>query len=172
MSNLTLKNDVIFKSFFGRKENEYALKDFLEGILEVKINSLKVKTDVELPKVELLDKYGVLDILAILDDGTLVNIEMQNANEHNIEKRICYYSSRMVVDSISESENYNKIPKIEQITILDYNLTNLEEFCTRTIRVAKNNRNVELINIVGMTIIELPKFLKNKDKDFKNKISS
>ena len=43
-----LKNDIIFKSFFSRKGNEIFLIDFLEALLNIKIESIKIKEEVNI----------------------------------------------------------------------------------------------------------------------------
>ena len=42
-----LKNDIIFKAFFGRKGNEEFLIDFLNAILKIKIEKIKVREEVD-----------------------------------------------------------------------------------------------------------------------------
>ena len=40
---LNLKNDVVFKAFFSRKGNEKFLIDFLESLLETKIENIEIE---------------------------------------------------------------------------------------------------------------------------------
>ena len=42
---LKMKSDIMFKAFYGRKENEEFLQDFLEAVLEEKIKIKKVSID-------------------------------------------------------------------------------------------------------------------------------
>ena len=46
-----LKNDIIFKAFFGRKGNEEFLIDFLSALLYIKIEKIKVREEVNLEKL-------------------------------------------------------------------------------------------------------------------------
>ena len=41
--DLSPKNDVIFKRLFGNTNKEELLKDFLEGILDIKIKSVELR---------------------------------------------------------------------------------------------------------------------------------
>ena len=43
-----LKNDIIFKAFFSRKGNEIFLIDFLEALLKIKIEKIKMNKTVVL----------------------------------------------------------------------------------------------------------------------------
>lgn len=70
-------NDYIFKRLFSKKGNEDILKDLLEGILEIKIEEVEVMQEVELERINIRDKTGVLDIKAVIDKKTTIDIEMQ-----------------------------------------------------------------------------------------------
>ena len=45
---ITPKNDIVFKKIFGSKGNEEILKDFLESILDIKIDLLTLDLATEL----------------------------------------------------------------------------------------------------------------------------
>ena len=51
---ISLKDDVIFKAFFSRKGNEEFLVDFLEALLKIEIQEIKIQEEVDL---ERLSKY-------------------------------------------------------------------------------------------------------------------
>ena len=46
--DITPKKDIVFKKIFGSKGNEGILKDFLESILDLKIDSLTLDVGAEL----------------------------------------------------------------------------------------------------------------------------
>ena len=75
-----LKNDITFKSFFSRKGNEIFLIDFLEALLNIKIESIKIKEEVNIEQLSVDEKGGRLDLQAKLNDGIIVNIELQMKN--------------------------------------------------------------------------------------------
>ena len=76
-----LKNDVIFKAFFGKKGNEQFLIDFLTGLLKINIKEIEIKEEVNLIQLTRDEKGGRLDLQARLDNGNIVNIEIQLKNE-------------------------------------------------------------------------------------------
>lgn len=80
-------NDYIFKRIFSKKGNEDLLKDLLEGILEIKIDKIEVIQEVEIERIDIEDKTGVLDIKAIVDETTTIDIEIQVRNEYNMIER-------------------------------------------------------------------------------------
>ena len=68
---LKMKSDIMFKAFYGRKENEEFLQDFLEAVLEEKIKIKKVMHDVRLEQLAKEQKFGILDLGVELEDGTI-----------------------------------------------------------------------------------------------------
>ena len=86
-TKLNLKNDILFKAFFSRKGNEKYLIDFLNSILKIEIKTIEIKEEVNLEQLSTREKGGRLDIQATLNDGMIVNIEMQVDDKKNIEQR-------------------------------------------------------------------------------------
>lgn len=74
---LSLKNDLVFKEFFGRRGNEEYLKDFLSALLKRKINRIQIQKDFSMSRENVTRRNGILDIRAVVDDKKIINIEMQ-----------------------------------------------------------------------------------------------
>ena len=108
--NLTLTNNYIFQKVFGKKGNEEILKDFLISILNIPIEKIEIQTEVSLEKHLEKNKLGRLDIIAILNDDTIVNIEMQVNNYNNFIERSLYYWSGNYYNNLEKGEDY-KIAK-------------------------------------------------------------
>ena len=83
---LKMKSDIMFKAFYGRKENEEFLQDFLESVLGEKIKIKKVMHDVRLEQLAKEQKFGILDLGVELESGEFINIEIQLKDNKNIEK--------------------------------------------------------------------------------------
>ena len=116
---LPIKNDYVFKRVFSYKGNEDVLIDLLEAILKRKINNLTVKNPEVLSEKKEGKKF-ILDIKAELDDGTMLDIEMQTADEKNIEERSTVYESRMISEQLQTGEKYTQLNKAIFIGILDF----------------------------------------------------
>lgn len=86
IDKLPITNDYVFKRVFSYEGNESVLKDFLEAILDIKINKIEVKNP-ELIKSTKEEKSGILDIKVEIDDNTIIDVEMQMENEYNMEER-------------------------------------------------------------------------------------
>ncbi len=159
---LTPKNDVIFRMLFGKKGNENILKDFLEGILEREIKSVEIGKDTILLPDIIGEKTGILDIRASLEDGTKIDIEMQNINSGNIEKRMTYYLSKLYTKDLKKGQDYSELNQVIGIAILDFNyFKNIKEHHT-VWKMTEQKYKKEMIEEQEMHFIELPKFLKSE----------
>lgn len=73
---MTPKNDFIFKRLFGTVGKEKLIKDFLEAILEIKIESVELGLETILTAEEIDEKTGILDVRVKLEDGTDIDLEI------------------------------------------------------------------------------------------------
>ena len=87
---ITLRNDYAFKRVFGVEENKDVLQDLLECIVDIPpedIAGLEL-LDKEFQKELLSEKLGILDIKLRLNNGTFVDIEIQNVWYRDFPERI------------------------------------------------------------------------------------
>jgi predicted transposase/invertase (TIGR01784 family) len=159
-NKLTMKNDIVFKAFFNR--NEKYLKSFLSAILGKKVKIKRVIHDARLEQLSKEMKFGILDLEVELEDGEIVNIEMQLRDNQNIEERTTFYASKKIVEQLEPKGKYEELKKVIVISILNYTLIDLPEYVTETVRVARNHKEYELNNVVKYYYIELNKFRKQK----------
>ena len=153
-----LKNDIIFKAFFFLLGNEEFLIDFLEALLHIKIDNIIIKEEVDLEKLNPQEKGGRLDLQAKLNDGIIVNIELQIENKYNIEKRTMFYSSKVISMETERGTDYKYRNQVIMINILDYELFGFEEYISETKVVLDKHREYEVMNGIKWYFIELPKF--------------
>ena len=157
---LKMKSDIMFKAFYGRKENEEFLQDFLESVLEEKIKIKKVMHDVRLEQLAKEQKFGILDLGVELESGEFINVEIQIKNYKNIEKRTTFYACKKLIEQLGPGEDYRQLKPTIIIAILDYSFIKLPEYITETVRVVKEHREYEINNDVKYYYIELEKFRK------------
>lgn len=119
LNKITPKNDVVFKRIFGKKGNESILKDFLESILEIEIESLTVDLGTEFIPEFYGEKLSRLDVVANLADGTIVNIEIQTNMHDFTDKRQLAYWSNLYLRQLQRGEDYKITNKTICIWILD-----------------------------------------------------
>ena len=167
---LNLKNDIMFKAFFGRKGNEKYLKEFLESLLKIHIEKIDIRSEVSLLKLDEKEKGGRLDLEAKLNDGLIVNIEMQLRNLENMEKRTMYYASKILSREVERGEKYERINPIIMVNILDYELFGFKEYVSKTEIVLKEHKDYEAIKGMQWYFIELPKF-RTSNPDMGDKVN-
>ncbi len=165
-----LKNDVIFKAFFAKKGNEEFLIDFLTGLLKIEIKEITIREEVDLLRLTDVEKGGRLDLQATLEDGTIVNIEMQVQNRGNIEDRTAFYSAHVLSRETEKGTEYKNIKQVIMVNILDYNLLDVEEYVSETVTVLDKHREYEVIDLMKYYFIELPKFRK-QNPDMNDKLN-
>ena len=181
IDRLPLTNDYIFKRVFAKQGNENILKDFLEAILEIKIQKIEVQNP-ELPKNNIDEKLGVLDIKVQLDNNIIVDVEMQMENEYNMDARTTTYMSKMVAGQLQRGEDYIDLKKSIVINILNFdyykrncyhNIAKMKFLePTKDTYVDMGYKQEEEIatRYIEMHFIELKKFIK-KNPDTKAKIN-
>lgn len=118
---LELRNDVVFKAFFGARRNNYLLLDFLKAILGEQIVSVTLTN----PNVELShanDKSSEMDLRIITDKEDQINVEMQFQGHRAFKERMLIYWAKMfgVQDNINKP--YEELNKAFQIVVTNFNL--------------------------------------------------
>lgn len=160
-TKLPITNDYIFKKIFAKRGNESILKDFLIAILEIPIEKVEVQAEVSLEKQLEENKLGRLDIVAILNDNTIVNIEVQVLNPHNFIERSLYYWSGNYYNDLKSGTDYKKVKKTITINILNYKLFEEGPF-HEIAKLKRDYQNRILTEKIEMHYIQIPKFTREK----------
>ena len=165
MSELKLTNDFIFKKVFGKQGNESILKNLLEAILKIRIEKIEVESEVEVElERELIDdKVGKLDIKAIIDNKTTINIEMQMEDKYNMAERTLYYWSSLYHTGLKKTEDYRFNNRVITINILKYDIFKEGPYHEK-IQLRREYKNILLTNKLEIHFIQLTKFLREGNK--------
>jgi len=107
-----------------------------------------------------MKKDGRLDIQAELNDGIIVNIEMQVKNNDDIEKRTMFYGAKTIATETKRGTEYKDIKQVILINILNYEMLGFDEYISETVTVLDKHREYEVIKGIKWYFIELPKFRK------------
>ena len=173
---LPLTNDYIFKKVFAKSGNEEILKDLLESVLEIKIQKVEVKNP-ELPKDILDKKAGILDIKVEINENQICDVELQVANERNIEHRSVYYMGKLVAEQLNKREEYSKLKKTIVINLLNfsyYKRNSYHQIAHMKFEKTKEEEYVDLgyteedqiaTEDIEMHFIEMPKLRKKKGEN-------
>ncbi|WP_425058481.1 hypothetical protein SCACP_31360 [Sporomusa carbonis] len=130
--NLNRINDYLFKWVFGREENKEILLSFLNSVLSP--DGRDELADITLAERELdpehiTDKLSRLDILGKGSDGSIINIEVQIANQFDIDKRTLYYWARLYQGQLQKGQKYKDLSRTVTVNVLNFNfLPNMDKY--------------------------------------------
>jgi len=117
-------NDFLFYKVMGEKGNEPQLVGFLNAVLEPSgrkpIETLEIVEKKPFIGELLGGKSCTLDVRAVLEGGTRVNIEVQLQDKRNMDRRSLYYWSRLYADALKAGQDYRELPDTIAINIVDY----------------------------------------------------
>ena len=111
-------DDIIFRKMAENKELcEEILRVFLQD------SYLKVLNNKSQYAITNIDRRSViLDAYCELRDGKRVNIEVQNADNVNHQKRVRYYSSVLTTSLMRKGENFDNVPEVCMIYICNFDV--------------------------------------------------
>ncbi|PEO39930.1 Rpn family recombination-promoting nuclease/putative transposase, partial [Bacillus wiedmannii] len=161
-NRVNLRIDFAFKQLFGSKGNETILIGFLNAVLQKSLASPITSValdDPHLHKEYKEDKLSIMDVRATLGTGEHVNIEIQLANKHDMQKRSLYYWSKLYASQMQEGMAYSELQKAITINVLDFVLyPNQEHFATKGV-LWDVEQGFRISNDIEIHYIELPKLL-------------
>lgn len=163
MNELKVTNDFVFKKLFGKQENEELLKDLLEAIIEEPIKQLEIQKDATLDKTLEVNKIGVLDIKATLNNNTTVNIEMQVKDQYNTIERSLFYWAGLYHNGLNKGEDYLLNKRTISINILNYKCFK-EGSYHEVAKIRREYKNILLTEDLELHYIQIPKFIEENRK--------
>jgi predicted transposase/invertase (TIGR01784 family) len=133
--------DYIFKKIFGDEKHKEILISFLNS-LEIesqgrKIVDLQILNNANEKRFK-RDKFSILDIKAKLDNGDLVNIEVQILPYDHMLQRTMYYWAKLYSDQLNQGEDYGVLNNTVVVNVLGYN-----QFSHRKIHSVYQKRDKE-----------------------------
>lgn len=108
---MTPKNDVVFRLLFGQAGSEDITKDFLEGVLDTRIKAISLGKETMLLPEKLNEKIGIIDVHITLEDGTIIDLEMQSYPDYVFEKRLYFYVGRLYSKQILRGRRISRFKK-------------------------------------------------------------
>lgn len=152
------KNDFAFKRLFGDENNKDLLISFLSAVLKINIDQFSELQliNTELTAEFLEDRKGILDVRAKLNNGTMIDIEIQLSYTKYMAERALYYWSRMYSGNIAKGDNYSKLKKCITINILDFIGTPLDKAYSKY-SIKEDETGYRLTDVLEIYYLELPK---------------
>jgi predicted transposase/invertase (TIGR01784 family) len=154
-----LTNDFLFKALL--QKNELVLKALICSLLHMRmeeIHSVVIINPIELGN-SINAKNFFLDVKVILNDETVINLEMQVINEGNWPERSISYLSRSF-DNLNKGTDYTIVKPAIHIGFLNFTPQNLPSEFYATYQLCNiNNHTVYsdkfVLSVVDLTQIDL-----------------
>ena len=162
-------NDYYFKTLMGKPERKDLTLNFLNSLYGDETQRFRdiVFLDKDFEPTTASGKLSRLDIRAVLDTGTQIDIEVQICREKYMSERSLYYWSRMYSNQLNKGNKYKSLKPAISIIILDFdhltNEANWHNSCHITIDASKRI----LTNHLEMHFLEIPKIKISDVKKFK-----
>jgi predicted transposase/invertase (TIGR01784 family) len=172
MKRLNPLNDFLFLKLMGEEGNEVQCLAFLNAVL-----GSKNKTPIKLIKIlenrtftadVIDDKSCILDVRAETDQGEKINIEVQLADLHNLEKRSLFYWGKEYTKGIGRGDDYITLPRVITINIVNFDQIKLDNFHTCFHLWEDDHKDYLLTDVLEIHFINMVKYKKLQVKDKEN----
>ena len=142
---LSPKLDVVFHMLFGEQKHERITKKLIEDVIGEKVETIELEETPYLWGEQANDKIGIVDVRAKINNKEPVDIEMQIADNKNIEKRILFYWAKLYLKQLKVGENYNQLNRSIGIIFLDYEIKKIKELPIHTKWQIRNTENGKIV---------------------------
>ncbi|MBN2617953.1 MAG: Rpn family recombination-promoting nuclease/putative transposase [Spirochaetales bacterium] len=160
---LDVKTDFAFKKVFGSLENKDILISFLNALIEFPNNRVITTLDIVDPyNIPMLKgmKDTYVDVKAVLDDGSIVLIEMQILNHQGLEKRILYNVAKNYSVQLVRADDYTLLNPVIALTIVDFDMFPDSDSVITKFKLLEKESFINYADDIELIFIELPKFTK------------
>jgi len=165
-------NDYLFQKYLGEKGDEEQLMSFLNAVLrrtrKARIVELEILENKTLTADIIGDKASILDVRAVTDTGTKVNVEVQLRNVGNMDRRSLFYWSREYAKGIEAGQDYIELPNVIAINIVDFEFIPINDYHTSFHLWEDVHKDYMLTDALEIHFVDMVKFKKFADKDIKN----
>lgn len=161
MKDLNRLNDVFMKYLLGSPERQKLTLYFITAMVgeEVmnKVSSL-IFINREQGKEQQGDRGTIVDIMALLNNGTTVHIEVQVAKDKNIFARCLLYWSKQYGKGLKVSEGYDMLKPLVSIILCNYNRDDGNNRYYNRYHIYNDEDKTLATNHFDMVFVELTKF--------------
>ena len=147
--------DVVFKLLLTTGP-ESVLCSLLTAVLRPKSPIAKVTViDPAIPKEAAIDKGIVLDLHALLEDGTRLDVEMQADKRPAFRDRALYYWARLFGQQLEQGDAYHELRPVISVLFLDY--TELDAGRLHSVfQLLEIHDHARFTDAIELHVIELP----------------
>ena len=159
-----MTNDYMFRVVL--QKNEFVLKGLICSLLHLnyeEVKSTQITNPIELGE-DIDDKTFVLDIDIILNNASLINLEMQMSNEHNWADRSLSYLCRSF-DQLYQGETYSVAKPAMHIGFLNFHpFPDFPEFYA-TYKLINEKNGMVYSDKLSLSVIDLKHIELSTDED-------
>jgi predicted transposase/invertase (TIGR01784 family) len=172
MERLKPLNDYIFQKLMGEKGDEEQLLSFLNAVLkrtgQDRLQSVEILENKTFTPEIIGNKAGILDVRAVTNHGEKIIIEVQLKDLHNMGKRDLVYWSREYLKDLAAGDDYNTLPKVITITIVNFDYIPLESYHTSFHLREDTTPSFILTDVLEIHFINMAKFRLFEKKDIQH----
>lgn len=157
-TKLITNRNYILRKILNKKENIEIIKDFIESILDIKIEEIEINPYLKnkeryLPKEE---NFGIVDVRIKTDENEEINVGIQFIDGIYIQTKMLMYYAQIHLNQL-EFNNEREFAKTITINILDFPYFSSQEYL-KTIKIKSNETYIN-VEELEFYVIELPKFI-------------
>lgn len=147
------KSNRVLRKVLNSEKGLDIIKDFIESILEIKIQEIKLNPYLDdksnyLPEKE---NFGIVDVRVKLENREEMNIGIQFIDGYYVQSKMLLYYAQIHTNQLELEQN---ISRTITINLLDFNYFNSEDY-HKKITIQDNYE--KLIEQIELHVIELPK---------------
>lgn len=134
-------DDLMFRKLAESREFcEEILREFLK---DPHLQVIENQSQYSITSIE--GRSVVLDAYCVLKDGKSTNVEVQNLDNTNHQKRVRYYSSVLTTSLMKKGESFENLPEVSMVYICNFDIFNKNQILYSVKRVI-DGTDIELDN--------------------------
>ncbi len=159
----TGRYDFVFKAVLCDQDNPWLLIEFLNRLLNIKINKIEFK-DKARNKRYVNERGKTLDFLAVLDNKEIIHIELNVYYQAYMHVRNFAYFTELYSKYTKAGENYNEETNFIHID-LTYGIDDNYEYKNYFVQSIDGSKYIENFSIVEYNMDKLMKYWHEKNYD-------
>ena len=161
---IRMNNDYLFRALL--QQNNNALKGLICSLLHMspqEVRSVSVTNPILLG-TSIDDKTFFLDVHTLLNNSSIINLELQVINEHNWTERSLVYLCR-AFDNLARGRDYRQVLSAVQIGLLDFTLFPEHPEFYATYRMLNEKNHMLYSDKLRLSVVDLNHIEMATDED-------
>ncbi|MDR3254436.1 MAG: Rpn family recombination-promoting nuclease/putative transposase [Synergistaceae bacterium] len=159
--------DSIIKFILARPENEAICRDFLNAVIfpdgSREFTLIEVLGS-DTPPARLRGRGSRIDLRGVLDDDSMLNVEIQINYDAAHASRAVYYWSLVHTNQLESGDLYKETSRTVSINVLGFDMLKLEKNFCNSYSIRNDGSSRVLSDDLKIIFIELPKYIRELKK--------